>query len=197
MLLIITIDRGPLGRYYFTIIYFVDERSKRRYYKIFNEAGGGGVLKKSHNYRTYMKKSLLLFSFFLFVIVTRVSFPQENKVCFKDNCFAVELAKTKDEQQRGLMLRPHLDEDKGMLFIYNNEEIRSFWMKNMRIPLDIIWISRERKVAGISRNIFPCNKEACLPLTPGVPVQYVLELNAGICDKIGLREKDTLIFHIQ
>src|ERR1035437_263623 len=61
-----------------------------------------------------------------------------NSVCFKQNCFSVELAKTSAEQERGLMYRTELDKDKGMLFIFYNEGIYPFWMKNTLIPLDMI-----------------------------------------------------------
>ena len=111
-------------------------------------------------------------------------------VCFKENCFSVELAKTEAERERGLMYREKLDENKGMLFIFDKEGIYPFWMKNTLIPLDIIWISSENKVVFIGQNTRPCKSLICLSVTPSVKAKYVLELNAGTSEKIGLRLGD-------
>lgn len=110
----------------------------------------------------------------------------ESRVCFRDNCFYVELATTPDEQSRGLMFREHLDPDRGMLFIFPKEDTYSFWMKNTLIPLDIIWISEEEKVVFISRNTQPCVELSCPMINPGEKAKYVLEVNAGVSDGIGL-----------
>ena len=66
---------------------------------------------------------------------------REIQLCFENNCFEVELALTLIEKGRGLMYREYLEENKGMLFVFDKEEKRSFWMKNTFIPLDIIWLN--------------------------------------------------------
>lgn len=109
-----------------------------------------------------------------------------SKVCFKNNCFFVELAKTDTEREKGLMYRNKLDENKGMLFIFGKEDIYSFWMKNTLIPLDMIWIDSNSKVVFISKNTKPCRSLICPTINPGVKAQYVLEINAGMAEKIGL-----------
>ncbi|HIH36825.1 MAG TPA: DUF192 domain-containing protein [Methanocellales archaeon] len=108
----------------------------------------------------------------------------------KDNCFYVELAATPDDRTLGLMFREHLDPDKGMLFIFEEEGVRPFWMKNTLTPLDIIWISEDQEVVFISKNTQPCKTDICPGINPGKKAKYVLELNGGISDKIGLSVGD-------
>lgn len=115
-------------------------------------------------------------------------------VCIKDNYFYVELAETPSEKARGLMFRKHLDLDKGMLFVFRREGIYPFWMKNTLIPLDIIWINKDKEVVFISKNTPPCRSKDCPPINPGKKAMYVLELNGGIADKIGLVVGDRVVF---
>jgi len=110
---------------------------------------------------------------------------KQGRVCFNDKCFNVNLAITPAEQTKGLMFVNHLDEDKGMLFIFQADGVYPFWMKNMLIPLDIIWIGSDGNVVYINRNTQPCTS-TCPNINPGKEARYVLEVNAGIADKIGL-----------
>ncbi len=112
----------------------------------------------------------------------------ENFVCYKENCFDVELALTPHERSKGLMFREKLGKDKGMLFIYNSEDERSFWMKNTLIPLDIIWIDKNNTVIYINKYTQPCKEYSCPSINPKVKSKYILELNAGISDTINLTE---------
>lgn len=115
---------------------------------------------------------------------------QESRVCFESECFTAELAITPDEQSRGLMFREQMDEDRGMLFVFENEAIHSFWMKNTLIPLDIIWIDSSSKVVFISKGVQPCKSVSCPTVNPGTNAKYVLEINAGVSDRIGLSVGD-------
>ena len=112
----------------------------------------------------------------------------QNRVCFKNYCFKVELAKTEKERDRGLMFRKNLDSDKGMLFIYEKEGIYPFWMENTLIPLDIIWIDQNKEVVFINENSQPCqNNYPCPLINLDKNAQYVLEINGGMAEKIGLK----------
>ncbi len=91
------------------------------------------------------------------------------------------------------MFREKLDLDKGMLFIFEEEGEYSFWMKNTLIPLDIIWINKAKEVVFISGNTQPCQEEySCSSINPGKNAKYVLEINAGIAEKIGLKVGDKI-----
>ena len=117
---------------------------------------------------------------------------QKSRVCFNDYCFKVEIAKSPKQRAKGLMFRKNLGSYKGMLFIFPEEKEYAFWMKNTLIALDIIWINKDKKVVHIERNVQPCRKEKCQIIKPSKKAIYVLEVNAGATDKIGLKVGDEL-----
>ncbi len=120
---------------------------------------------------------------------------KENKlIYFKNNSFLVQVAETKQEQEQGLMFVKSLPPNSGMLFIYKDEAVRYFYMKNTYIPLDIIWMDKRKKVVFIKKNAQPVNLDVYETIQPQEEAMYVLELNAGSLDRIGLRVNDTLRF---
>jgi hypothetical protein len=135
--------------------------------------------------------SLFLF-FYLADTVLSPGFSQdlENKVCFGEKCFLVKIAKTDFERRRGLMFQKELGEEMGMLFIFDKENIYSFWMKNTLIPLDMIWIDKNNKVVFINENSQPCGAEECPLISPNVKAKYVLEINAGVSKGDGIKIGD-------
>lgn len=121
-----------------------------------------------------------------------------SEVCFSPptgGCFEVEVAESSRELEKGLMFRKSLDQNKGMLFIFEKEENHPFWMKNTFIALDIIWLESNRKVVFLKENAQPCLQKDCPLINPGVNAKYVLEINAGLAEKIGLRIGDGLDFN--
>lgn len=110
-----------------------------------------------------------------------VSSCSTNKVCIRGHCFRIETADTPAQQEMGLMYREHLDEDSGMLFVFPEGGIHGFWMKNTKIPLDILWI-KGGKIKYISRNTQPCASE-CPIIRPNISADYVLEISGGLCEK--------------
>ena len=151
-----------------------------------------------------MKRRFIPLIIFLFALLTvgglflQTKKPKENQVCFKSYCFNVEVARTAEEQSRGLMYREKLGQDKGMLFVFDKEAEYSFWMKNTLISLDIIWINGNKEVVFIGENIQPCQENSLCPsVNPGKGAKYVLELNAGVSKKISLKIGDKLSFSIK
>lgn len=118
----------------------------------------------------------------------------QNKVCFNDYCFFVEIAKTQEERENGLMFCKELPQSQGMLFIFEQEDIYSFWMKNTLIPLDMIWLDKNKKVVFIKESAMPCGQELCETIIPQAKALYVLEINVGKSEDIGLRVGDSLSF---
>ena len=115
------------------------------------------------------------------------------EVELKGERFRIEIARSSEEQARGLMFRDHLDDDAGMLFVYNAMAPRSFWMSNCRIPLDILFFDRDGKLVGEALGVPPCNASQCPSYNGGgAPAQYVLELNAGTARRLGLQRGDAL-----
>ena len=147
--------------------------------------------------KNYIKKLIEILALMALIVLISgcisnqdIEVPKQNQVCINDNCFYVELATTPDERALGLMFREHLDPDKGMLFIFEEEGVHPFWMKNTLIPLDIIWISEDKEVVFISKNTQPCKTDICPSINPGKKARYVLEVNGGVSDKIGLNVGD-------
>ena len=106
--------------------------------------------------------------------------------------FGVEIVETQEKQALGLMFRDSMPADHGMLFIFPAEAPRSFWMKNTRIPLDIMYFDKNLKLVSISADTPPCRVSRC-PSYPSIsPAKYVLELNAGIALELGVGLGDLL-----
>lgn len=97
----------------------------------------------------------------------------------------IEIAKDDFSREKGLMYRRNMAENQGMLFIFDNEEPRYFWMKNTYISLDIIYVSKDKKVVSIQKSAVPLSEES---LPSYKPAQYVVEVNAGFTDKYGVKE---------
>jgi uncharacterized protein len=103
--------------------------------------------------------------------------------------FQVEVAKDEESRARGLMNRPFMPADRGMLFEFERDEPVAFWMKNTYIPLDMIFISSKGRVTNVVANAEPLS-ERILPSGP--PCVAVLELNGGAAASIGLKVGDTI-----
>ena len=95
----------------------------------------------------------------------------------------LEYAVTPAEQELGLSYRESLDEDAGILFVYQEDVVPQFWMKEMHFPLDIVWLDENFKIIGIEKNIAP--ETYPRTFSPVKPIRYVLELNAGKSAKLG------------
>lgn len=109
-----------------------------------------------------------------------------------------EVARTADERGLGLSSRDEIGHNEGMLFVYDEENPASFWMRGMRFPLDFIWIDGARNVVDLTVDVPPPEPgtpdgelESILPVTP---VQYVLEVNAGLVREGSVSIGDAVTF---
>ncbi|MBN2518399.1 MAG: DUF192 domain-containing protein [Candidatus Altiarchaeota archaeon] len=102
----------------------------------------------------------------------------------------VSVADTVEKQNTGLSLVPSLAEGEGMLFVFPNPKIASFWMRDMMFPLDLIWIDEEFQVVQISEDLQPCSSDSCQIYRSNELIQYVLEVNAGFIDENSIRVGD-------
>lgn len=147
-----------------------------------------------------MKKINLIFLLLIFLIIfigIYIISNYENKnskVCFKKNCFSVEIAKTQAEKSKGLMFRKNLEENKGMLFVYDKGGIYNFWMKNTLISLDIIWINAQGKIVYIEHEAQPCD-ELCKSISPSKNAKFVLEIKGGTTEKLNISLGDKAEFY--
>lgn len=106
----------------------------------------------------------------------------------------VEIAADDETRAQGLMYRDHLPAGKGMLFFFPADGVFSFWMKNCRIPLDMVWIDSQKRIVGIHENVPPCRVEDCPSYGPGKVSRYVLEVAGGEARKHGLQVGDAVRF---
>jgi hypothetical protein len=136
----------------------------------------------------------IIFVSIIIYLIEEVENSEINEICFEENCFSLEISDTPEKRARGLMFRENLCDDCGMLFVYDEEINSKFWMKNMLIPLDIIWLDSDLKVIHVA-NAVPCVMEECeiygLELEKS---RYVLEVNFGVSERIGLGEGSDLEF---
>jgi uncharacterized membrane protein (UPF0127 family) len=103
----------------------------------------------------------------------------------------LEVAKTPQQQALGLMYRTDLADDHGMLFLFAQPRVVGFWMKNCKIPLDMIFL-RDDVVKAIQVNALPCEQEPCPTYGPDVPVNRVIELRGGRSQELGLKVGDRI-----
>lgn len=106
----------------------------------------------------------------------------------------IELAKTDEERAKGLMYRKSMSDTQGMLFLFDAPEEQSFWMKNTYISLDIVYVDDKKEIVSIQKYATPLS-EAGLPSYK--PAQYVVEVNAGFCDKYRIKYGDKIVFTLQ
>jgi hypothetical protein len=117
-------------------------------------------------------------------------------VYISDKAFQAEIAATPEEHARGLMFRRCLKDGYGMLFVFPDEEVRSFWMKNTLIPLDMIFLNGDKQVVDLFASVPPCRRDPCPSYTSALPARYVLEIAGGQARKLKLRVGDKIFVAI-
>jgi len=137
-----------------------------------------------------------VFALAIAVLVCSSCVAREPYVVLNGQRFTVELAETTEKQALGLMFRDSLAADRGMLFLFPSESRRSFWMKNTRIPLDILYFDSDLALVSIAADARPCRSARCPTYPSEGAAQYVLELNAGKAAELGVRPGDVLELHI-
>ena len=127
---------------------------------------------------------------------TNHTFPSYVKI--KGLIIHVDLAITPDQQEKGLSIKNNLSNNQGMLFPFNTPGDYSFWMKDMKFPLDIIWINSNNKIVHIEKNLQPCVFILLCP-TYSPPAnsntKYVLEVNADYTTKNNINVGDKVSFN--
>jgi len=144
-------------------------------------------------------KQVLAILVFLVVVSTFLLVKNKSKserVVFPDLGvgFEVEIAKTEKQRMLGLMYRPFLAINSGMLFIFEQEQIQKVWMKNTLIALDVVFISDNGFVVSVIQSMMPCNKEPCEIYSSDNKARYMLELNAEVVKRKGIKVGQKIIF---
>ncbi|MBI2541795.1 DUF192 domain-containing protein [Candidatus Woesearchaeota archaeon] len=105
-----------------------------------------------------------------------------------------EIADDSQEMEKGLMFREKLNENEGMLFIFDDENYYAFWMKNTLMPLDIVFIGKNLTIVDIKRAV-PCREDPCMTYSPASPAKYVLEMNENFTLKKNVKIGDNLVLN--
>jgi hypothetical protein len=113
----------------------------------------------------------------------------------KGQRYAIELAEDDASRAHGLMDRTQMAADHGMLFVFEDDAPRAFWMKNTKIALDMLFFDAERRLVSVQHDVPPCRFDPCPAYSSGAPARYVLELNAGQARRLGLAPGDELQIH--
>lgn len=148
-----------------TDIYFLYKKTPSSIYMI------GDIKKNSSIYETFLPKV----DFFV-----------------NDKQLKVEVAETQAEQTLGLGKREGLNKNSGMLFIFKNPSKQYFWMKDMKFPIDIVWINQNKKIVGFVEDAKPEDYPETYPSPEGVA--YVLEIGSGGVKNYNIKIGDTAIF---
>jgi hypothetical protein len=119
------------------------------------------------------------------------SLPIAATVDVRGQTIQLEVAKTLEQKAMGLMFRPELDANRGMLFLFDPPRPVSFWMKNVLIDLDMVFL-RNGKVIAIASNVPPCQAEPCPYYGPPDVVDQVIELRGGRAAELGLQAGDRM-----
>lgn len=153
------------------------------------------------------KRKILIVSFIFFVFWIFVIFFLNRQIALAPGNYfyetkvikingadlKVEIADTPEKRTKGLSGRQSMADDQGMLFVFDAPDYYSFWMKDMLLSLDFIWISGNT-VAGITKNVKPEDYEPPKVLIPKSKVDKVLEVNAGTAERLGIKEGDEVKF---
>ena len=140
----------------------------------------------------HFKFIYLIFNFFLISFFTFSSEKIEVSIYNKNITFNVEVAKTIEERRIGLMYRKKLLDNEGMLFIFPREKIIQLWMKNTYIPLDVIFISENKVIVDIKKNMEKLSETI---VKSKVKSRYALEFNAGLINKLDIEIGDKVLFN--
>jgi uncharacterized protein len=122
-----------------------------------------------------------------------VAFTKQGELRFLDTqdnlLFAVDIEIADDEAKRtqGLMYRDSMAENRAMLFTFPDEQERSFWMKNTIMPLDIIYVNAKKQIVSTQKNAVPYSEDS---VPSNGAAQYVVEVNAGFCERHSVKQGD-------
>jgi uncharacterized membrane protein (UPF0127 family) len=117
--------------------------------------------------------------------------PISGKIKVNNQEIELEIAQTPEQQQLGLMFRSSLPDNRGMLFPFSPPQTVKFWMKNVAIPLDMIFLENGT-IKAILTSVPPCSLDPCPVYGPDVPIDMVIELNGGRGQELGLQVGDRL-----
>ena len=137
-------------------------------------------------------KRILYFILFagLVILLTFFLKPKDHNLKINQHIFKIHIARSDRDLANGLSNLSSLDQDRGMLFLFNKPGHYTMWMKSTLIPLDMIFIDENNKVISIHKNAQPHD---LAPISASFAFKSVLEINGGLCDKLGIKPGDLAV----
>lgn len=121
-------------------------------------------------------------------------FGNKTTATIRDHTFSIDIAKTAKDKELGLSIKKNISDTYGMYFPFDRPDYYAFWMKQMKFPIDIIFI-REGKIVTIFKNVpVPPDTDNLPTYQPDEPANAVLEINAGLSQKYGFIKGDSVTF---
>ena len=151
-----------------------------------------GLISKKISFIGLLVIGTLVLAFVLLSRATPTPPDGSRTIWFKDTPITIEVVNTEADRERGLGGRTSLPPNHGMFFVFNHDDRHSFWMKDMRFAIDILWLDQNLVVVDIKRDATPESYPASFP--SGAPARYVLELPAGFSRDYGIAVGDRLHF---
>jgi hypothetical protein len=125
------------------------------------------------------------------------SLPNKVKITINNVILQADVALSSEEQTKGLSIKDSLNSNEGMIFPYESPRTLSFWMKDMKFPIDILWLDADKKVVHIEEGLQPCSPLLpCPSYAPDVQAQYVLETVAGFSSANGITTGTPVKFNL-
>jgi len=150
------------------------------------------VLKKTKSAPKELLKLLTIAVYCLLIFFAIMSQSEKPTVSIDGKEISVEIATSSQEKSRGLCCREGLDENSGMLFVYDQSGDYRFWMKDTDIPLDMIWLDSTKKVVHVEEKVQPSSYPKTF--SSPIPAQYILETNSGWVEKNAIDIGDRAVF---
>ena len=141
-----------------------------------------------------IKILLLIIILVVSIFILQFFIQPRDSLEINDMVFNIETFDINEEIRNGLSDRNEIKENQGALFVFNEPGFYSFYTKDMSFPIDIIWIDDNKEVVFIKKDFQPCIEEHCLTIKPDKKSKYVLEIKAGIADKIDIKIGNKTIF---
>lgn len=149
---------------------------------------------RNKNFIKALLGALVVLGVIIFVLLLKNSeLLSPPKAVLGDKTFTIALADDPKERMNGLSGKDRLQEDRGMLFVFEKPDYYSFWMRGMKFPLDIIFI-KDDKIVKIFQNVSTSREESLPVYQPSIPSDKVLEINAGLSKEYGFKEGQTIKF---
>ncbi len=146
---------------------------------------------KSKTFKTVSIAFFVLGIIYVWVRFFAKSIISSDKVCHENKCFIVEISDTDETRKQWLMNRESMANNRGMLFVFEEQKKHTFWMKNTLIPLDMIRINSGLNIVDI-QTAQPCISNVCSTYAPRWDAIYVLEINAWVAEEYTIEIWDKL-----